>query len=265
MSTFSLVLLVVGVFLVLYAALSLTRRGPSHARERIGCGFMLLAGLVWGIALARYLGDSWAGIRLGMAFAFVLPALAALTNPVRGRFISAVVLLSFAVILGATAAPKLWRKLRPPAAESTVSEVEATIDELSRRIEETRGHIERLERDREDLRSRLRGFGYADFDSLAADDAAYAVLVEYAEVLAMIDRAESAIAQYSDSLERLRSALRRIRRVAGSEPAVGRETAEGEIRDILQQTEHERVDLGPATVQEHVERERLREVFEDQM
>jgi len=265
MSTFSWVLIVVGLFLVLYAAGVLlgARRGPgSRRRESLGCGFVLLAAVVWGIALGRYLADSWAGLRLGVAFALILPALATLLNPARGRVLASVVLLTFAVIMGASAAPKLWAKVRPPRSQATVQEVEKHIAEMKERITSTEVYADDLADDAQQLVDQLRSLDHGDFDAVAADPEGLALLEELAEAERLQRRTEEALDTLRRSLPRMESALRRIRRLADAQSASGMEEAADEIARILKEAGEAPLPSVPATVEEHFERQQLRELFE---
>jgi drug/metabolite transporter (DMT)-like permease len=118
MSLTSRVMLAVGLLLVAYAALAVAGRTGRDGRPRqsLGCGFALAAGVVWGVALSRYLGDWWVGMRLGIAFAIVLPALVMLARPDLGRLLVVVVVLCAAAVLAVPAWPRLQQRLSPPPA-----------------------------------------------------------------------------------------------------------------------------------------------------
>ena len=192
MSTFSLVLLVVGLFLVAYAvAMIFSRRAGEggHRRETLGCGFTLLAALVWGVALGRYLGNWSAGMRLGIACALVLPALATLVQPRRGRVLASAVLLTFAVILGASAVPVLWVRVRPPRPAAAVQEAKSArkqlqqiIEDNEQKIADTQQHLATLADDRARLRRDVRALGYSNFDTISSNPGGLSLLQELAEV-----------------------------------------------------------------------------------
>ncbi len=265
MSTFSWVLVVVGGFLVLYAALVLLRgigRADRRGQHSLGCGFVLLAGVVWGFALAQYVGAWWTGMRLGIGLALVLPALTALARPARGGVLFSVVLLATAVALAAPAMPRLWERARPGRTAAMVRELEQAADSLLARIENTEAYISQMRQERRGLSERIRRAGYGEFAEIAGDPEGYALLVELAEVDRLIEQSEAWLRRAQDTMARTRAAARRLSRLAGAEDATGVEVAEEEIREILAEIEATPAAPGPATVEEHVERERLRELFE---
>ena len=264
MSLFSRVMLAVGLFLVVYAVLALSGRTARKGRrgKSIGCGFTVVAGVVWGIALWQYLGDWWAGMRLGIAFAMLLPVLSTLARPEPGRVLAAVVLLSFTVLIGASAFPKLYHRLSPSRPEATVQQVESTLSELRQRIDDTSGLIDRLSGDRRDLRAALSKLGYTSFEQVAADQNAYAKLRELADVERLLSDSTDRLAAMRETADRLESALRRLQRLAQAETATGQEVDRAEMASILEEARRQEPPQGPATVEEHVQEEQLRQLFE---
>ncbi len=266
MSALSLAFLVVGLFLAAYALILLFGRsteGSRRRRESLGCGFVLLAGVVWGLSLGWYLGDNWAGLRLGFAVALLLPALATLLHPGRGRTLAAAVTLGFAVLLGASALPHLGSALSPSQPVATAQEVAQTLEELKGRIERTEDYIGQLRDEREELKQKLHKHGYADFEALRADPAAYALLEELAELDRLLDESEGWLRRARETLEQLRVAERRIDRLARGESAMGVEVDQTEVERILREARTP-PPSGPATVEEHVNREQLRQLFESE-
>ena len=79
------------VLILLAGVVFLLRPAPEgrKRRESLGCGFVLVAGLVWSFVLTRYLGERSAGFRLGFGLAFVLPALVAILRPGRRPIVPA--------------------------------------------------------------------------------------------------------------------------------------------------------------------------------
>jgi hypothetical protein len=267
MSLFSRVMLVAGLFLVAYAVLALARRPADGGRrgQSIGCGFAVMAGLVWGIALAHYLGDWWAGMRLGFCFAMLMPALATLVRPNAGRVVAALVLLSLAVVLGAPAFPKLYQRLRPPASQATVREVESTLKDLRQRIDDTSALVERLSGEGKGLRQQLAALGYTSFEQVAADQKAYAKLRELADVERLLSDSTGRLAAMQNSADRLDGALRRLQRLAETESATGEQVDRAEIASIMEDARRQEPQQGPATVEEHVEQEQLKQLFDTEI
>jgi hypothetical protein len=265
-SPLSLALAVVGLFLAVYAVVLLLGRAPEGAARRrasLGCGFVLLAGIVWGIGLGTYLEDRWAGLRLGFAAALLLPALATLLHRGRGRTAAAAVALGLAVLLGASALPGVWSRLKPSRPVSSAEDVRAARKDLEERVRMTEDHVERLEEDREDLKERVEEFGYGEFEQVAQDAAAYGMLKELAEVDRMLTESRRWLEQARHNVEQLGMAERRIERLARGEEAMGTEAEPAEIERILREARTP-PPSGPITVEEHVEREQLRRLFEEE-
>jgi len=264
MSTGNWILLVIGGFLVLYAAQAISRSGKSEEgkrKESLGCGFVILAAAFWGIALARYLNDWSAGLRLGAALALILPVLATLLSGGRGRIVASVVMLALAVAFGASAAPKLLARVKPPPSQVTVQEIEAAVAELRTQIESTGPHIKKLEHDKEALKSQIRELKFPDFAALTKDARGYALLKELDEIGRMIAAAEERKVANEALLIRMEGAARRVSRRVEAE-ATGTEFNEEEIQAILEEARRKPSPSAPATVEEHVEREQLKKLFE---
>lgn len=264
MSTGNWILLVIGGFLVLYAAQAISRSGKSEdgkRRESLGCGFVVLAAAFWGIALARYLNDWSAGLRLGAALALVLPVLATLLSGGRGRIVASVVMLALAVAFGASAAPKLLDRVKPSSSRVTVQEIEAAVAELKAQIEKTGPHIKKLEQDEKALKSQIRELDFPDFAAITEDARGYALLRELDEIGRMMAAAGERKVANEALLIRMEGAARRVQRRAEAE-ATGSEINEEEIRAILEEARRKPSSSTPATVEEHVEREQLKRLFE---
>ena len=107
MSTFGWIMLALGLFLVLYTVAFLVRPKGSTGRDGLGCGFVLLAGLVWSIALAQYVGSRGAGLRLGFGAALILPALVALFKAGRARIVPAALCFIAGILVASSALPAL--------------------------------------------------------------------------------------------------------------------------------------------------------------
>ena len=264
MSPFRWGMIVVGAFLVLYAALNVlgAKGGKNRRRATLGCGFALLAGLVWGYALGGFLGGFWPGMRLGLAVALVLPALAALANPGRGGIVAAAVMLVLAVVLGAGMVPRLFNRLGASAPSRLAREVSGTLEEARTRIVSTEQHVEDLEDSRKDLRKQVAALGYDDFESLAADAEAYALLTELGDMDRLLEAGRARLERLRADVPRLESALRRLERFEAAESATGEPIDEGEIEQVVERLRAEAAEPGPVTVEEHMQREALRAVFD---
>ena len=76
--------------------------------------------------------------------------------------------------------------------------------------------------------------------------------------------AQQRLEQQNALLPRMQAALRRITRIADAE-STGVELDEKDIEKILEEARRKPVDLGPATVEEHVQREKLKKLFEGEL
>ena len=77
-------------------------RGDGDNKKRsLGCGFGLVASLVWAYSFQKLFGSWWSGFRLSVGIALILPAIAAIANPDRGRLIRALVALIVGALLAA--------------------------------------------------------------------------------------------------------------------------------------------------------------------
>lgn len=264
MSPFRWGMTIAGAFLVLYAALNLlgAKGGENKRRSALGCGFVPLAGLVWGYVLRGFLGEFWPGMRLGMAFALVLPALAALANPGRRGVVAAGVMLVLAVVLGAGEVDRLFDRLGTSRPGRSVREVSATLEKAREHAQTTKQHVEDLEDSRKGLRKKVAALGFDDFELLAADPAAYALLTELGEVDRLLDAGRARLERLRSDVPQLESALRRLERFAEAESATGEPVDEAEIEQIVERLRADVAEPAPVTVEEHMQREALRALFE---
>jgi len=269
MTPFSWVLVVVGAFLAIYAASVLAGRQKvgdavgGHKSESLGCGFVLLAGAFWGIALARYLGDWQAGLQLGIAAAIVLPVVATLLGRGKSGIVRSAVMLAIAVALAASALPKLKGRLKPTKSGATVQNVESAVADLKKQIENTRTHINKLGDERKLVKSKVAALEFDDFAAIARDPKGYALLKELEEIDQMAAAAAKRLPEQENLLVRLEAALRRIKRHAEAE-AAGVELDEKGIQSILEEARQKPTAAVVVTVEEHVERAKLQKLFESE-
>lgn len=264
MSPFRWGMLVAGAFLVLYAALNVlgAKGGKNKRRATLGCGFVLLAGAVWGYALGGFMGGVRDGMRLGLACALVLPALAALANPGRRGAVAAGVMLVLAVVLGAPVVPRLLQGLGSSSPSLLAEKVAGSLEEARDYVKKTGKHIEHLEDSRRNLRKKIAARGHGDFESLAADAEAYALLTEMGDVDRLLQSARSRLERLNSDVPELESALRRLERLQEAESATGERVDEAEIERIVERLRADTTEPSPVTVEEHMQREALRALFE---
>gem|GEM_PF-3099207 len=265
MSLFSQILVALGVFFAAYAALTLLRHGgatPNRRARPLGCGFTLLAAVVWSFALGRYLGSTVAGVRLGTALALILPALATLAHTGRANVAGAAVLLTVAVLLGAPVLPQLRARLRPTPSAVTGRDLDRAGTELEQRIRATDEVLEKLDKDRRRLRREIGALGFADFESLAADRNGLLLLQELAALDKLREAAATRLEAMRRDVQRVETAARQIERLHDTEAATGVEVTRGELEDILSAADTPAAGATPETVEEHLERADLESLFE---
>ena len=265
MSLGSAILLGLGGFLLLYAIFSFIRPGDETGTGKarpLGCGFTVLAGVIWGIALAGYLGWS-SGLRLGIALACLLPVLVTLFHPKRRSLVTALVLLSIALVLGVPVLPQLGALFGPSGGTAgTLRDLERKLAELERRLDAGTELRRSLADQSRALHEDIRALGHADYETLVAHPEAHALLKELAEVESLVaanDKNELRLTQESDALA---AALRRLGRLAESEAATGETLAPADVEAILEGARSSAPEAGPRTVEEHMEAANMRELFE---
>jgi len=263
---FSWAMLALGLVLVVYTVLLLLRSDSGRGRrnESIGCGFVLMAGLVWGLGLSALLDDRMAGMRLGVGLAFVLPTVAALFRRGRGGILLPLVLLFCAILLSASALPRLVAWTRGDRPQNAVQKLENTERQMRRDIAETVRHRDRLAADRIRLTGRVRAMGHGDFESISKDPQGYKLLEELGEVDSLKRTAEQRLTVLRGELDRITDALRRVDRLVDSERVTGERANRGEIRRIVDDSLIGKEEGAPATVEEHVKRRELQELFEQE-
>lgn len=264
MSAFAWAMLALGLFLVLYTVAFLLRPASDGRarRDSLGCGFVLLAGIVWSVALTNYLGERNAGMRMGFGCALILPALVALFKPgARRRIVPAAVLFIVAILLASSALPKLRARMRPTAKAADIGELRLIGQDLQVRIGKAQTYVASLERDEIEVRRKLSAKAYADFEAAADDPEGMRLLRELAEIKRLRGITEARLAQDRLSRERIESATRRAERLAQAETIAGDAVSDSEIAAILREASQAAEPSGPATVETHLERGQLAELF----
>lgn len=267
MTTFYWVLGAVGLFLAVYAAVMLFRAGRAVDSEKpatLGCGFVLLASVVWSIALARLLESWWAGLRLGTALALILPVVGTLFGGRRRHVLSAVVLLTVAVLLAAPVVPALLARFeRPDAAQALNQRVQAAVTQFRGQIAATRTYLQSLRTDRAALKERIAALDIEGFEAVMADPRGRPLMTELGEVDRMVAAQTERLAEMEATLIRLETAARRVQRRAEAAEA-GVEIDRDAIERILDEARRPPLALGPETVEEQLQRERLRTLYEQE-
>jgi len=248
-------MLALGLFLVLYTAAFLVRAKGSDGKDKLGCGFLLLAGFVWSIALGQYVESSSGGLRLGFGAALMLPALIAIFKGGRRRLLPAAIGFIIAVLLTSSALPLLKERMNPSKSKTEALDISKRIESLRQQIQKRENHLTSLRAADSRLKGELKALQINDFEAAMANPEAKRVIEELAEVKRLRSAAEPKLAAECAALKKLESEHRRAQRRAQAD-ALARE---GE--DIEELTVDETT--SPVTVEDYAERDAMRAIFED--
>ncbi len=263
MSGMTWALLAAGVFLVAYAVILISRQKQGKGGGKgLGVGFALVAALVWGMALGRLLEDFWTGMRLGAFAGLVLPAIGVLLQPERRGVVPALVLLILGVVMGAPVLSRLGDRILPSEAESKTARIEQVLNDLEERIEQGEAELKRLQKDREETVQALRSFGYDRFENVETDSAAFLRLKELMEIKRLQKALRGRLETFRKKRQQLSVALRRARRLADAESAAGDDLLEIDVESIVQEIKTTARRSQAKTVEEHMERDALRDLFD---
>ena len=258
MTMFGWAMLALGLFLVLYTVAFMVRPKAGGSKDKIGCGFVLLAGLVWSIALTQYLDSSSAGVRLGFGIALILPALAALFRGGRNRIIPAAICFIVAILIASSALPLLKERAFPTQSKVEALTASKRLETLRLQIQKRESHLNALRAADSRLKAELKALQIADFEAAMADPEAKRVIEELAEVKRLWAAAEPKLDAERAALKKLESDQRRAQRRAQGD-ALARQ---GEDIDGLSEAMTEDDITSPATVEDYAEREAMRDIFE---
>jgi hypothetical protein len=202
-------------------------------------------------------------MRLGFGLAFVLPALATALHPQKRNIVSAAVLLAVAVVLVAPSVPLLLRRLHPSSDGQVVQELQKLDRMLGERISATDTYLEQLQRDSKRLRKAVRESGFDSFEALEKDRDAYATFKEYGEVCQLEEQVTKKLDALRDKQDRVASSLRRAERLLQAKEALGEDAELPDIEEIRSEVEQVDAQDTLITVEKQVEREELRDLFEN--
>jgi hypothetical protein len=266
MSLFAMAMLGLGLFLVLYTIAFLLRpakEGAGAKKDSLGCGFVLLAGLVWSLALANYLGERGAGFRLGFGGALLLPALVTIFRPGRKRIVHAAVLFVMAVMLASSAFPKLKKRMSPGTAVSRLEEMRTVAQTAGSRVELAKGLMKELDADRAKLVSSIKAKKAGDFNDASKDAEVMRMLKELAEIDHLKARTREKLKTDRSALERIESAIRRAERLEKAGELTGETVSETELSAIIEDARSPADSDIPSSVETHLERAQLEDLYGD--
>lgn len=258
-------LFAVAALLLLHALrlVVLGERDEDGSRKRnLGCGFGLIAGVFWGAALGRLLGDTGDGLRLALGVILLIPVVAAVFKPHGAPIVRAALSLVAAILIAGPVVQRHWSDFVPDESRDKLSAFEDRRDEIESALSALPDLRERLRGDAAELRASLDARGHATFDAAAEDPAAFAELRELADVERLLARADENEVALRSELEQLDDALRQLRRQVESEEVLGNSLTSDEVERMLEEIRADNTPGTPTTVDEFLEREELRELFE---
>jgi hypothetical protein len=255
-------MLALGFFLVLYTVAFLVRKGES-GREKLGCGFVLLAGLVWSIALTQFVGSSQHGLRLGFGAAFVLPALAALFKGGRKKIVPAAVFFIAGILLASSSLPALKERVAPSKARTTALDMSKGVQALRSRIQKRDEHLASLRAADARLKGEIKRLDVTDFEAAMSNPEARRVIEELSEVTRLRKSAEANQDSDRIALKKLESELRRAERRAQADAMVQAEEQDEKLDALLSEVTADDGMVSPSTVEAYSEREAMRTLFDE--
>lgn len=262
MRPFGWAMLALGLFLVLYTVAFLVRKGQSD-RDKLGCGFVLLAGLVWSIALTQFVGSSQDGLRLGFGAAFVLPALAALFKGGRKKIVPAAVFFIAGILLASSSLPALKGRVAPSKARTTALDMSKGLQALRGRIQKRGEHLASLRAADGRLMGEIKRLEVTDFEAAMSNPEARRVIEELSEVKRLRKAAEAKQDADQIALKKLESELRRAERRAQADAIVQAETKDEKLDALLDEVTADDELVTPSTVEDYSEREDMRALFDE--
>lgn len=255
MSGYGIGLTVLGALLAAYAVRTLAFRREGEEARSLGCGFALVAGLVWGLLLGRVAGLG-EGMRLGLGLGCLVGGAAMLFQRKR-RFVPAALMGCLALMLVEPSATQVLRRYGSAESRETVR-LEEELITLEAQLEVRQKSLKQLEDRQERIRDRLKQEGFRTYEEITANSEAYAGLKQLRQL-------KAAIATETENVRTLR--LRRERQKLAVEHARAVEEAAGNGVDPPPippaPPPPETPDAEPS-VEDMLERETLREFFEQE-
>lgn len=129
----------------------------DKGRQKLGCGFAVVAAALWIYVLDHWLDDASGAIRIGIGVLLVLPSVRAIARPRGAPILGAAVALVLAVVIAGPQVRALWQQHGLDFRPAEQRELENRIEEVERlRVEygERRSQLETL---RNELRAEIGG------------------------------------------------------------------------------------------------------------
>ena len=227
----------------------------DEKKQKLGCGFALVATLLWIYVLNRYLESPIGAIRIGVGALLILPAVQAIAKPEGARVIRAAIALILAVLISGPPLRDLWNTHVFDTRPAEVRELADKIEELEELDVNLRERVEALDALHADVRAEIRATG-KDWEAVRADPA----LLQRLDVLRRIDeertRAATNLAKVGQRLPELRAALERVEEGEAVSPA------DTELDRLLRSMEDAPSLDELSIVEQHARQKELQELFE---
>ncbi len=238
-----------GLLLFLVAAGTLLF-GKKEGGKKLGCGFAVLAGLVWTLGLAQVTDWISAG-RLALGLVLLLGVVEALRHDGGARVARAAAFLILGILLAGPVAYQLIAGAVPTERNRYLDEREEAVAEVRDRLQQLESELVSLQSRRAQVRADLAGLGHANFDELRADPRGVPLLQELARIDQAARTAESSAAELREALPQLEEQLARARDPgAAADPIPPPDPATGYEREAVR------------TIEELEAEEELRALFE---
>ncbi len=238
------------------------RSKDGQGKQGMGCGFALLAALLWSYVLGQYFGDWKDGLRVSVGVLLVLPAVAAVARPGKASLCGSVLGLILGVVLAGPVVQRWWQQEYGERDKKLAIEVEERIDSLKALRMQIGAELQRLRVDEQNMALELEARDYGSFEEMTADEAAVSQLEEWGRVRELIVDGQDRLDALDSRIPALETQLQLLRRETETREGFGDELS-GEELDGLREELLDEGDLKAPGIGEDYEREvRLRELFD---
>ena len=119
------------LFIYAVRTLFLSNKGAGdQGKEKLGCGFALVATALWVYVLKHHLDDPWRAIRLGLGLLLVLPSVRAIARPRGAPILAAALGLVLAVVIAGPVVRSLWAEHGPDLRSTEERDLAERIEEF---------------------------------------------------------------------------------------------------------------------------------------
>jgi len=248
----------VGLLLFLVALSTLVFGKGDDKKRKLGCGFAVLAAIVWTLGFAQVL-DCVVALRLAAGLVLLLGVVEALARPQGASVVRAGLFLLVGLLLAGPVLFALAQRAVPSEDDERVRAVEQRVEDVRDQLADLEVALVDLAGRRATLRADVAGLGHDSFAELRSDPEGLAKLEELGRVDAQSAQLEAQAAELRAALPQLERRLDDVRRLVERGEAVSEShVAPTSPAGLEESYEREAV----RTIEELAEEERLRELFE---